>query len=179
MAKRPIPMPELLRQLLDYDPSTGIFVWRARLPHHFTDGGHSPEHSCAAWNAKWAGKRADRSGHMHGYRIITILNHPHLAHRIAWTHAYNKWPDHHIDHINGIRDDNRIDNLRDVTATTNCRNISGVSKGATGYVGVRIKYGTRYYAEMGHKTIGIFRNIDDAIAARLNAEAEAGYIRRD
>ena len=54
-----------------------------------------------------------------GYRVISIKSKLYYEHRLVWLYHYNKWPSGRIDHINGICDDNRIENLRESTASTN------------------------------------------------------------
>lgn len=57
-----------------------------------------------------------------GYLIFRLGSVNLRAHRVAWFLFHGKWPDHQIDHINGIRSDNRITNLRDITASKNEQN---------------------------------------------------------
>ena len=57
-----------------------------------------------------------------GYRSISIHNTKCLAHRLVLLWRYGVWPSHSVDHISGIRIDNRISNLRDVTHKVNTRN---------------------------------------------------------
>lgn len=65
------------------------------------------------------GKESGFTCSTHGYRIIKILRLKYRAHRIAWRLYYGIWPKHEIDHINGIRADNRICNLRDIEKRKN------------------------------------------------------------
>ncbi len=58
-----------------------------------------------------------------GYIIYNIDNKNYRAHRLAWFIYYGIWPQAHIDHINGVRDDNRICNLREVTVRKNQQNL--------------------------------------------------------
>ena len=95
--------PSRLRQVLDYNPATGIFVWRLKLKH-----------------SKPIGSVA---GTLRGnYLQIGIDRRRYYAHRLAWFYVTGCWPTKQIDHINRSGLDNRIDNLRDVSASTNCRN---------------------------------------------------------
>src|SRR3546814_1788886 len=77
---------------------------------------------CKSFNNKHAGKPAlvapSRAGHLCGH----VKGIPLLAHRVAWAIHYGEWPNGQIDHINGDPSDNRIANLRDVSALENARN---------------------------------------------------------
>jgi hypothetical protein len=102
---------DYLRSRLHYDPETGIFIWKPRGPGD------------KQWNGKLAGEVAGfmASG---GYRRISIDGKLYKAARLAWLYVYGEWPKNHIDHINRVRDDDRLVNLRDVTHTENCNNKS-------------------------------------------------------
>ena len=95
---------EELRLLLDYNPSTGDFVWKK--------------------NRNQNVRRGDKAGHPHvyGYVVIHVMWHVYLAHRLHWLHYYGEWPQGDLDHANGIPTDNRIANLRAATDLTNARN---------------------------------------------------------
>lgn len=66
----------------------------------------------------------DRAGttNSKGYVVIKFGGSTYRAHRLAWFFAYGSWPSQQIDHINGVRNDNRIANLRDVSPRTNSQN---------------------------------------------------------
>lgn len=121
-AKNPLPPASELRQLFDYDPISGVVTYRARGAEHFT---HIAERirapNVAAWNTRWAGRPAGTivgSGYMH----VTIKSHPVSIHRLIWAYVHGYWPTNDIDHINGVRTDNRIVNLREVSRAVNLRN---------------------------------------------------------
>ena len=123
MAKRIIEIAELHR-LLSYDPETGEFYRKIK--------------TSVSNNA---GDRADRlilRGKPAGYRRITIAeNNTIFAHRIAWAMYYGKWPDKLIDHRNGDKGDNHIENLRDVSTQWNSQNTRKPRrKNKSGYLGV-------------------------------------------
>lgn len=99
------------------------------------------------------GKQACRSDMTKGYFRVFYNGKYHKAHRLAWLFYYGVYPQQQIDHINGIKSDNRICNLRDVDQTTNLYNQSvahshnhtgtlGVSKNKYSYV-ARIRVGDK------------------------------------
>lgn len=71
-----------------------------------------------------------------GYRRVCIDSKDYLAHRVVWLMTYGEWPAGEIDHINGIRDDNRIANLRLATSAQNKQNIGLRSNNKSGFQGV-------------------------------------------
>ena len=73
-----------------------------------------------------------------GYRVFAFEGRDFLAHRVAWALVHGVDPGElHVDHINGIRHDNRIENLRAVSQTVNMQNIKkATSKSKSGYLGV-------------------------------------------
>ena len=93
-----------LRELLSYDPETGVFVWLRRTNAMVPSGAQA-----GSVNAV-------------GYRYITIKRKHYLAHRLAWAMSHGSWPAIQIDHINCIKDDNRLCNLREATRSLNMEN---------------------------------------------------------
>lgn len=109
-----------IREMLSYDPETGIFRWL------------KTANSNGARQGQQAGYvRED------GYVEIAVANRPYRAHRIAWAFVHGEWPQHLLDHINGDRSDNRIFNLRPATRATNLQNQTQPrSNNRSGYLGV-------------------------------------------
>lgn len=84
---------------------------------------------------KSTGKRAGAKT-QHGYRVLHFRNSRFYEHRLAWFLVYGAWPENEIDHINGIRDDNRAINLRKANRMENAANINNPRPNKTGYQGV-------------------------------------------
>ena len=105
---------EQLKELLHYNPNTGIFVWI---------------------NGRTNGKVA---GYINLTRYIDIRidGKAYKAHRLAWLYVHGKFPDNLIDHINGVKDDNRIINLRPATHAQNLHNQKINIKNTSGLKGV-------------------------------------------
>lgn len=180
MAKRSDITPELCRQLLSYDPETGRFFYRERPVELFKDGKQSAEHNRTAWNSKMAGKEAFLYLRNDGYLSGYIYGMRWMSQRVAWAIYYGMWPNGIIDHINGKKTDNRIINLRDVDHAANGKNMSTRPTNVAGYIGVtkdksRGCWRARIYNGKRDVFLGRFKNVDDAIAARKEANRRLGY----
>lgn len=123
-----------LRELLHYDPETGVFTWIA-----------SPRKSIAAGAEAGCVPKPGRKGK---YIVITIDKSHHYAHRLAWLYVTGGWPTNNIDHKNGDRFDNRFANLRDVSQRVNRENQTVCNRNnVLGVLGVR-KIGMRFYSKI-------------------------------
>lgn len=175
MANKKLPDPEMLRKLLDYDPETGSFTWKTRPASMFK----RPRDE-KTWNTKYSGKPACITAHNGGYLQCGLSGKSYLAHRIAWAIFFGTWPDGEIDHINGNRTDNRIKNLRAVSSSENSKNSSVPRTNTSGVVGVYWNTrDARWLAQIkvSRKQIylGQFRDFDDAVKARKEAEKKYGF----
>ena len=95
-----------------------------------------PEAKAKRWNKKYVGKPALTAKNKNGYHQGAIFGRQISAHTVVWAWVHGDWPEHEIDHINGKRHDNRIENLRDVTHAVNTRNASLPRKNKFGVSGV-------------------------------------------
>lgn len=170
------------RELVEYFPETGLFLFKKSSPHHFTDGykGYTAEHKAAVWNRSFGGKPAFTTLTPTNYYKGYLLRKQYLAHRFAWFLMTGKWPEGEIDHQNGIPSDNRWINLRDVDRLTNGKNQKRRNTNTSGRTGVGWHEGSkrwRAYIEVNYKFIGLgtYKNIEEAISAREKAEIEYGF----
>lgn len=164
-----------LRRVLTYAPETGRFIWLKRTPDMFDDDGAMTARArCALWNKRFAGREAFTSDKGEGRRVSPVFGRIYLAHRVAWAMHYGSWPTGQIDHINGNPSDNRISNLRDVSQTINAQNMPLRRDNSTGVPGV-VKHNGRFMARISRRYLGVFSKFEDAVAARRQAEIEAGY----
>lgn len=121
--RRRVPSIWLLRNIVDYDHTTGLFTWRERSKHLFNPGNTGGRlERASVWNRRYAGMSAFISVKDNGYLYGRMFDRNFYAHRVAWAHHHGEWPEHEVDHINGVRTDNRIINLRSVTHSENIRN---------------------------------------------------------
>ena len=81
-------------------------------------------------------KNSNGSKDKDGYLIIKYKGKQYKSHRLCWMYINKKMPSNVIDHINGIRTDNRIENLRDVDVLINAQNHTKKKNDKTGYVGI-------------------------------------------
>lgn len=150
---------ELLRRLYDvlaYDHVTGIFRWKVKINRRIVVGG------IAGYVAP------------DGYRYITIDGECYLAHRLVWFYIFHYWPIDQVDHCNGIRDDNRLINLRDVPRSWNNQNQRNArSTNKSKFLGVCV-FGKRFKAQLkvNGKThyLGLFDNAEIAHKAYISAK---------
>jgi hypothetical protein len=169
MAARQLPDAKTLRNILNYDPETGILSWRKRPIEHFAANG-----PWKTWNIKYAGKRAGAIALRGKYINISLTmngrRYTPLAHRVAWAIMTGEWPAYEIDHSNGNGTDNRWDNLRQATRGQNCQNTHRRKDNVSGFKGVhwnssRRKWTTRVRVSGKSIHIGFFAEAEDAYAA--------------
>ncbi|MEM1188173.1 MAG: HNH endonuclease [Pseudomonadota bacterium] len=146
-----------LKEVLSYDPDTGTFIWKQ------SRGGRLKGSVAGAI-------RED------GYNVIYFQTRRYYAHRLAWLYVYGCWPKNMIDHRNGVRSDNRIKNLRDVTNQENQHNQRKASRNSShGYLGCSPN-GRRWQAHIkvnGYKKyLGLFKTPQQAHEAYMKAKKE-------
>ena len=182
-----LPTLETLRKLFNYDSDTGKLYWKPRTPDMFDNRKNYAESSCKSWNTRYAGKEAftAKKEAYDGYYVGAIFDILYLAHRIVWALHYEKRPDLSldIDHINGVKTDNRINNLRLVTREINSKNASMQCNNTSGFNGVYWQKSTKKWhsqikADGKRIHLGLFANKDDAIAARIRANIKYGFSER-
>lgn len=151
-----------LKKILSYNENTGVFTWIKA-------------------NAAQT-KIGDEAGWRHhgGYIAIGINGNAYLAHRLAWFYVYNYWPKEHIDHINHVRDDNRIVNLRESNYKINMKNKSEYKTNRSRVTGVcwhkRDKVWQAKIKTKGrHIYLGGFKDKFEAICARMSANNKHGF----
>jgi HNH endonuclease len=128
---------EYVNECLDYNVLTGVLTWKARPLHHF-----KREADQRTFNNARAGKEAGCPDGQ-GYRFVRIRTVLVNTHRVAWLLATGSWPENHIDHINGVRNDNRLVNLREATRSQNLSNCKLSKSNTTGVKGVSFRKGVR------------------------------------
>lgn len=146
-----------LRDVLLYDPETGVFRWA------LSRGSRAAAGAVAGW-------LDDK-----GYVRIQVDGHTCFAHRLAWLHCYGEWPDAHIDHRDGDPSNNRIDNLRAATRSqnmTNQRRAQANNKlGLLGVIRDKRKFRAQIRVNGRLRSLGSFATPEQAHEAYLAAKA--------
>ena len=170
MANNPLPPLEAIRNAITYDLQAGSLTWLPRTPDQFSVSGRKSAKSCCqTWNTRFAGQRAFNTRSTTGYLGGNFQSRFIHAHRVLWALHKGEWPTGEIDHINCVRDDNRLLNLREVTGSENLRNRVHKYRGEDEYVGVypaRDKYRAVINAETHRIHLGYFDTKRDAAIAR-------------
>lgn len=147
---------ERLRELLHYDPETGVFTQAVRTSNRIKVG--------------------SRAGGLNtqGYRQIRVGGSIVYEHRLAWLYMTGSWPVNDIDHADGARANNAFLNLRDVPRSTNLENQRKASRNSkTGFLGViayRDKFRATITANRTHHFLGTFDTPEEAHQAYLKAK---------
>lgn len=148
-----------LRELLHYDPETGIFRWKVNTSNSQAFAG-----DIAGWMQK-------------GYRIIKVDNLTLRAHRLAWLYMHGVFPTSILDHINRDKSDNRICNLREVSYSENTQNQGLKKNNKSGVKGVYWRSrdkcwiaSIRVHGKSSH--IGQFKSLNEAAEAYAKAAAK-------
>lgn len=124
----------------------------------------------------WKPKRGVRANRQfgsitkHGYRRGGLLGNMYFEHRLVWLYHYGEWPKGDLDHINGIRSDNRVENLREATRRNNNLNKGSIPNTSSNYKGVSYckplnKWRAQYTFNCKTKHIGYFETEIEAAKA--------------
>ena len=150
---------ERARELFNYSPETGVISWSK------TSGPRSQKGAEAGWSQA-------------GYRRIQADGEMYMSHRVAWLLAYGDWPFAQIDHIDGNRTNNRLENLREASHLENMKNKKTYTTNKSGVVGVYWAADReKWRARIGGKNLGAHSSIEAAATERREAEITQEYHR--
>ena len=147
-----------LRELLHYNAETGLFHWAVK--RNGSKGIDSPAGS------------PNQKGHIN----IGIDGVRYRAHRLAWLYVYGRWPEKELDHINRVKADNRIANLREVSRSQNVQNTLLRANNKSGQKGVCWKkekgvWGASIAVNGKQYHLGYYLSVEAASAAYKKAAA--------
>lgn len=159
----------IMKEFLQYEAATGKLYWKPRDLKWFKDG-----RSQSIWNARYAGKEAFTATGNHGYKIGRVLNKGYLAHRVIIAIIFGDWPQHMVDHIDGDRTNNKINNLRQSSPSENAANRGIQSNNSSGVKGIfwnkrRSKWQAAISFNGSKKHLGTFDTIDSAKSTYISA----------
>lgn len=172
--------PAMLRRLLRYEPDTGLLYWRARTPDLFEKKKYSAEHKSNNWNSSYAGKLALNSiCPPHNFKTGCVFGSTVSAHRIIMAMVNDRWPEN-VKHKNSDNSDNRWSNLQEVSVSAINKNRKMNNRNQSGFNGIWWnKQAGKWQVSIGvdNKAIylGLFADINDAIAARKAANIKYGF----
>lgn len=152
-----------LKEAIHYEPETGLFFWRSNRANNKI-------------------KIGDIAGSItfKGYITISVKNTQYRAHHLAWFYIHGEWPIDRLDHINQIRCDNRILNLREVNNSENLKNKTRYKNNTTGISGVYWHsrdevWQPKINLDGRQVHLGYFNDFFEACCARKSAEVKFEY----
>lgn len=161
---------EYVRSRLDYNPDTGELT---RKPIDQPEWGNW-------WNSRFAGRVAGGL-HPNGYVRVKLDNRLYNAHRLIWLYMMGEWPEE-VDHINGVKSDNRWANLREATRKQNSYNILNYNTNTSGYKNVMWdrrakKWAVRVQKDGYLEYFGLYEDIEEAakVAKKAREELHGDY----
>lgn len=152
----PLPAVSRVRELLTYDHKAGTLVWNQ-------SRGTRKKGAAAGWQ------------HSTGYWYVRIDGRDYKLHRIVWLHYYGTEPKDLLDHIDRDKSNNKIRNLREATHAENQQNKRVYKNNRSGHKGVswnvaERKWRVRIQIAGVNRLVGLYRTLDEAVAARKQAE---------
>lgn len=150
-----------LKELIHYCPDSGVFT-------RLISSGSS--------------KSGNPTGYIdsEGYVRVSVDRNKCGGHRLAWLYVNGIMPKDQIDHINGVRSDNRILNLREADQSVNSKNLKTPDNNKSGVIGVHWhKASEKWQAQISANGIkihlGVFDDFEAACIARKGAEMDHGF----
>lgn len=161
-----------LREHFEYNENTGMLIRKKIVDHDYKNNVGDEVTSTTKYK------------HIE-YYTFRFLGNTYKAHRVIWAIVYGYMPDT-IDHRDGNGLNNKLDNLREVTQASNCKNRRNQVNSSTGYSGITVipsrtagkppRYLARINPSSGKRiSLGRFDTFEEAVEARKKAEVEYGY----
>ena len=156
----PLTQEELFR-VATYNPDTGLFTRNLS-------------------ERRWKAGQVMGTPHIRGYVEMTVCGQRYLAHRLAFLYMEGLMPSDQVDHINGVKTDNRFSNLRKVSCQENQKNLKMSKRNKSGVMGVCWHKAAKKWAaeiKVSRKTkhLGLFDTIEEAAVVRSEAEKLYGF----
>ncbi len=154
--------PKNIKDIFDYDHETGLLRWKINRGRNIKLGS------------------VTGSVNSEGYLQSTFCGKKYKTHRLIFTWVNGRWPKAEIDHANGIRTDNRISNLREVSRSENRKNLRLIKTNTSGYIGVSWnkdchKWRATIQADNKKIHLGYFIHLSNAIQVRKTASVKYGF----
>lgn len=156
------------RELFSYNPATGELRHRERDRKWFV-----ADWSWKKWNREYVGQIAGVSTNTSGHKGTSLVfGRQETQHRIIWEMVYGQPAENDIDHVNGVKTDNRLINLRAATRAQNVANSGRYSSNTTGFDGVAVhtcRDGTIRWTAACGGYVGLYDSPEEAANARDRA----------